>query len=174
MVFNNFFNSDFFREPEKTDSLLGICDPEGEDCAYTTTDRDCGDKWCATVHNPENKSVCFVAIDKNMNIRKPNGDLESTCDGMVYIKATRELFFVELKDYHAGGALSTATKQLLNTIRIFLSLHKYENFNNRRAYICNPVRPHFASSYRQLSSEFRQKYHFRLLPQADIVLNENC
>lgn len=171
MAFNNFFNPDFYREPEKTDSLLGICDPGGEDCAFTTNDVSCTDKWCATIHNPKKRTLRFVAIDKNMNIRKANGDLESTCDGMIYMKSERDVFFVELKDYHTGGALSEALKQLRNTILIFLSLHRYDSYHDRRAYICNPVRPHFASSYRQLSSEFRQKYHFRLYPQADIVID---
>ncbi len=165
---HNFFDRQYYSEPEKSDIVLGICDPEGESCAYTTTDTSSPDRWCAIIHNPNKKPIRFTAIDKNMNIQRPNGDLESTCDGMIYASQTRELSFVELKCYHTGGATASAVNQLISTLEIFLKSHSYKLFNNRNAYACNPVHPHFKSSYREYSTEFRKKYHFRLLPQADI------
>ena len=165
----NFLAKEHWREPLKRDILLGLCDPEGERCAYSTTEHG-REKWCATVHNPNRKTMCFVAIDKNMDIRKENGDLESTCDGMIYIPKTREISFVELKDYRVGGALAEAEKQLMSTLRYFLFNHNYKDFHSRNAYICNPHHPHFAFSARDRISEFRKKTHFRLMPQAVIKI----
>ena len=165
----NFLAQEYRREPMKTDELLGLCDPEGERCAYSTTEHR-EDKWCATIQNPNKKGLYFVAIDKNMDIRRDNGDLESLCDGMIYVPKTRELSFVELKDYRVGGAIAEAERQLMSTLRYFLYNHNYEDFHSRKAYICNPHHPNFAFSARERISEFRKKTHFALMPQATILL----
>lgn len=166
----NFFALEHRREPMKTDKVLGLCDPKNELCAYSTTEHG-KDKWCATVRNPKQKGLFFIAIDKNMEIRRDNGDLESTCDGMIYVPKTRELSFVELKDYRVGGAaIADAERQLMSTIDYFLANHNYEDFHSRKAYICNPHHPHFAFSARERISEFRKKTHFALMPQATIWL----
>ena len=163
----NFFSQDYRVEPEKTDKVLGICDPEGEACAYTPTEHG-GDRWCATVHNPDEKRLLFIPIDKNIDIRRDNGEQESSCDGLIFAPATRELSFVELKAYHVGGYIAAAVPQLWTTLSYFLANHHYEDYSNRRAYACNPVHPCFAVSARQQSSEFRKATHFRLMPQATI------
>lgn len=165
----NFFAQKYRREPMKTDKVLGLCDPIGERCAYSTTERG-EDKWCAIVENPNQKGLFFIAIDKNMNIRRDNGDLESTCDGMIYIPKTRELSFVELKNYRVGGAIADAERQLISTINYFLANHNYEYYHSRKAYICNPHHPNFHISERERISEFRKKTHFALMPQATILL----
>lgn len=168
MMAHNFFWEKYFVEQVRTDSKFWLCDPGGDACAYSTNVAEGEDRRCAVVYNDKRKALFFVPIDKNMNIQKTSGELESTCDGMLYSKVTRELSFVELKEYHTGGGISLALSQLKNTIRLFLSSHNYQDFKNRRAYACNPVRPHFATSYRETSSEFLKQYHFRFLPQADI------
>jgi hypothetical protein len=166
----NFLALEHRREPEKNDVELGVCDPDGELYAYTTTDKDCGDKWCATIKNLSHKHFVFVAVDKNIPILKDDGTQESRCDGMIYVPATRELSFVELKDYHVGGYLSSAEKQLRNTLKYFLANHNYKDFHNRKAYACNPRHPQFAFSARQQINEFRKATHFNLMPQATIIL----
>lgn len=166
----NFFAQQHRREPVKCDKVLGVCDPDGVACAYTTTNYDCGDKWCATIRNPESKGVLFVAVDKNIDIRKPNGEQESRCDGMVYVPETKELAFVELKDYRVGGYISSAETQLMKTLEYFLANHYYRDYTNRRAFACNPTHPNFAFSARQRIKEFYNVTHFRLMPQAVITL----
>jgi len=166
---HNFFLKKYFIEPSKTDNRIWLCDPGGVACAYSTVEAEGPDRRCAVVHNDNGKSLTFVPIDKNMIIRKTDGNLESTCDGMIYANDTRELCFVELKEYHSPGPYHVALAQLRNTIRLFLVSHNYRDFKNRRAFACNPVRPHFAASYRDISSDFMKNYHFRFLPQADIV-----
>lgn len=116
------------------------------------------------------RPMYFISVDKNIVIRKDNGDLDSTCDGMIFIPETREISFVELKNYRVGGAIADAENQLLSTISYFLANHNYEDFHTRRAYLCNPHHPNFAFSARERISEFRKKTHFRLMPQASIWL----
>lgn len=163
----NFFAMEHRREPIKQDSLLGICDPEGEKYAYTTSDKNCTDKWCATIHNPHRKGLLFIAVDKNIEILRPNGEQENRCDGMIYVPATKELSFVELKDSRTAY-VDSAEKQLLKTLEYFLANHNYKDYNNRRAFACNPSHPHFAVSARNRISEFYRLTHFRLMPQAII------
>lgn len=164
----NFFKRAYFSELERRDEIIGICDPVGERHAYTTTDINCPDKWCATIDNPQKKQLRFTAIDKNIVIKRDNGELESTCDGMIYATETRELSFVELKDWRTSGAMKKAVSQLSSTLKVFLANHDYSLFNNRRAHACNPSHPYFKHSYRELSSEFMNKYHFRLYTEAKI------
>lgn len=135
MIKVNFFALEHRKEPVKRDFFLGICDPDGEDPAYTTSEHGC-DKWCAKIENKEHKKIQFIAIDKNIDIRKPNGEQESRCDGMIFAADTMELCFVELKDYHVGGYIGDATDQLLTTIEYFLANHHYEDYHNRRAFAC--------------------------------------
>ena len=168
MIKVNFFALEHRKEPVKRDFFLGICDPDGEDPAYTTSEHGC-DKWCAKIENKEHKKIQFIAIDKNIDIRKPNGEQESRCDGMIFAADTMELCFVELKDYHVGGYIGDATDQLLTTIEYFLANHHYEDYHNRRAFACNPQHPNFAFSARQRINEFYNTTHFRLLPQATII-----
>lgn len=165
----NFFAQQYRKEPLKKDAVLGICDPDGEFPAFTTTEHGC-DKWCATIYNNERKEIQFIAIDKNIDIRKSDGNQESRCDGMIFIADTRELSFVELKDYRVGGYISSAEEQLLKTLEYFLANHNYIDFHNRKAYACNPTHPHFAYSARQRIREFYKLTHFRLMPQATITL----
>lgn len=164
----NFFAQEHRKEPVKQDSLLGICDPDGERPAYTTTEHTT-DKWCATIQNNEKKRLQFIAVDKNIDILKPDGEQENRCDGMIFVADTKELSFVELKNYHVGGYIGSAEKQLLKTLEYFLANHHYEDFNNRRAFACNPRHPYFAFSARQRITEFYKLTHFRLFPQATIV-----
>ena len=165
----NFFAKKYQKELLRQEAIVGICDPEGEQYAYTTIEHG-NDKWCATIKNSQHKKFLFIAIDKNIIIIRADGNLESTCDGMVYIPQTRELSFVELKAYHTGGYISSAEGQLLSTLKYFLANHNYKDYHSRRAYACNPHRPAFAVSARKQINEFYKLTHFRLMPQATIDL----
>lgn len=167
MIKVNFFAQKHRREPEKQDLVLGICDPDGEACAYTTTEHG-PDKWCATIRNLQAKKLLFIAIDKNIDIHRTNGEMESRCDGMIYVPNTKELSFVELKDYRVGGYIGSAEGQLMKTLKCFLANHHFEDYNNRRAFACNPSHPNFAFSARERINEFFKLTHFRLMPQAVI------
>lgn len=60
--------------------------------------------------------------------------------------------------------------KILGTIEIFNQNHNYLDFEKRRAYPANCRHPQFQSSCREQLQEFRNKYHFTLVPKATIVI----
>lgn len=165
----NFLSQAHRCEEVKYDKVLGICDPEGERPAHTTSENE-GLKWIAIIQNPQNMGVQFVPIDKNILIYRANGDMERTCDGMILYGPN--ICFVELKDVRVGGWLSEAIGQLAKTIEIFNLNHNYRDFEKRHAYPANCRHPQFQCSCREQLQEFRNKYHFTLIPKATIVIEE--
>lgn len=165
----NFLSQAHRCEEVKYDKVLGICDPEGERPAHTTSGNE-GLKWIAIIQNPQNMGVQFVPIDKNILIYRANGDMEKTCDGMILYGPN--ICFVELKDVRVGGWLSEAIGQLAKTIEIFNLNHNYRDFEKRHAYPANCRHPQFQCSCREQLQEFRNKYHFTLIPKATIVIEE--
>lgn len=157
------------KEPEQNNILVGICDPIGENPAYTTTDINNPDKWIARIVNEDKKKFLFVPIDKNIIILRDNGDKEKSCDGMILF-GENSICFVELKDKNVSGWLSEAIAQLKSTILIFNQNHHYEDFPIREAYAANCVHPRFQNSCRERLTEFRNKTYFKLLPKAAIKL----
>lgn len=164
----NFLSQVYRREEVKYDKLLGICDPEGEVPAYTSSVNSAEGKWIATIQNVKKVGVQFVSVDKNIPIYRANGDMEKTCDGMILYG--KNISFVELKDVRIGGWLSEAIRQLTTTIEIFNRNHNYRDFEKRYAYPANCRHPQFQCSCREQLQEFRNKYHFTLVPKAMIVI----
>ncbi len=164
----NFLSQGYRCEDVKYDRVLGICDPEGEFPAYTSSANDSTNKWIATIQNDKKMGVQFVPIDKNILIYRTNGDMEKTCDGMILYG--QSISFVELKDVHIGGWLSEAIRQLTTTIEMFNQNHNYRDFEKRYAYPANCRHPQFQCSCRERLQEFRNKYHFTLMPKAVIVV----
>ena len=73
---------------------FGICDqpfpPETPAYLDTENPRD----WIAIVENSQEIEATFTAIDNCIEIRRPNGEMDSRCDGMLtYDKC---IIFVEL------------------------------------------------------------------------------
>ena len=164
----NFLSQGYRCEEVKYDKILGVCDPEGEAPAYTSSLNDCEDKWIATIQNIKRKGIQFVPVDKNILVYRANGDMEKTCDGMILYDRDRS--FVELKDVRVGGWLSEAISQLVTTIEIFNRNHNYRDFEKRYAYPANCRHPQFQCSCREQLQEFRTKYHFTQVPKAIIVI----
>lgn len=164
----NFLSRTYRCEAVKRDKVIGICDPEGELPAYTTTAVNSGEKWIATIQNVKSIDIQFVPVDKNIPIYRSNGEMESSCDGMILYG--KNICFVELKDVRIGGWLSEAISQLITTIEIFNQNHNYRDFEKRYAYPANCRHPQFQSSCREQLQEFRNKYHFALVPKATIVI----
>lgn len=163
----NFLSKSYRCEEVKYDKLLGICDPSGEVPAYTTIVHDT-EKWIAQIQNNKKMGIQFIPVDKNISICRANGEKESSCDGMILYG--RNICFVELKDVRIGGWLSEAIRQLAITIEIFNQNHNYSDFEKRYAYPANCKHPQFQSSCREQLQEFKNKYHFALMPKATIVI----
>ncbi len=156
----DFFAEQYRTEMPRSNSVFGICDPVGERPAYTAEVEDGTDKWCAQVDNPATKQVHFVPIDKNILFYKENGDLDSSCDGMLFVPECDMLAFVELKDVRKQW-INKAVSQLKITIARFLANTKHPSFKHQYAFACN--RKHRVNhSQRELQQEFKRSTGFSL------------
>ena len=141
----NFFDRAYLTEAARTDVEFGICDPGNAQPAHTTTDPQL---YQARVNNPAGA------------IRRANGELESTCDGMLY-EGTSYLAFVELKDKETSWA-SEAVEQLRTTISLFAANHNRDDFKRRYAYAANIKHPFFHKSFKEVMQQFTAETKFVL------------
>lgn len=134
---------DFFdntcSEELRNDIEFGLCDDENEHAAYSDTANECN--WIATVKNDSEKEVVFTPIDNCIIIHKLNSlEKESTCDGMLTFE--NSIYLVELKDDRTGGYITTAIKQLKNTIKL-IGENQLINQKYKKAFVCNKKKKHF-------------------------------
>ena len=162
----NFFDAAYVKEAAKNDKEFGIYDPGNSQPALTTKDLKL---YQATVLNPQGHSLQFVPVDHNMDIRRANGEQESTCDGMMYDNK-EYLSFIELKDKDQGWA-SEAVDQLRNTISLFGLNHNIFDFKRRRAYAVNVQHPVFHRSFKQVMQQFKAETKFVLRYETRIEVN---
>ncbi len=153
----NFFDKAYLTEPARTDVEFGVCDPGDSKPAFTTIDPQL---YQARIENPLAKTIQFVPVDHNLDIRRTNGDLESTCDGMLY-ESPAYIAFIELKDKESGWA-SEAVEQLGNTIGIFSLNHNIAGFRRRFAYAANCKHPYFHRSFKEVMQRFTAETKFVL------------
>lgn len=154
----DFFAEANLTEAARTDTVAYLIDKEP---ACTTLEQ--GPYRQVTIKNPLGLSYQFVPIDHNIVIYRDNGEMASTCDGMLHYGGRKNVFFVELKD-RSGDWIDDAVSQLGNTIEIFSQQHPHNTLGKKRAYAAN--RQHLAyqsnSSHKELYDKFRNKYHYRL------------
>lgn len=152
----NFFDTTYRIESARDDTEFGLLDP-GNNLPAVICDSNQGQ---AVVYNSKKHLLDFVAIDHNIVILKPDGNLESTCDAMLFDKK-EFLVFVELKDV-ASGWVTEAVGQLENTIRLFKENHYYEDFKRRYAYAANRQHPTFHYSLKEEMQRFKNDTDFHL------------
>lgn len=118
---------------------FGLCDdpPPSTEPAYVQLHSP--DDWIAIVNNPNSKKITFKAIDYCVPMLRPNGQLESRCDGMLYFE--HDLIFVELKDRASNGWLAKGRDQLTITIQYFCANHNINVYRKIDAYVSNKQRP---------------------------------
>lgn len=160
-----FFDAKYILESSRACERFGICDtPRG---AYSTDE--CEETWEAVVVNKEFREVQFVPVDHNMEFRDANGDLLSTCDGMLFTKDNRYLIFVEIKDIRKGW-MSEPKLQLASTIQLFRDEVPTDDYEMHLAYVANRNHPNFQFSRKQEMQEFYNIYKFRLIYLYEISL----
>ncbi|MEA1922787.1 MAG: hypothetical protein U9N63_09025 [Pseudomonadota bacterium] len=162
-----FFNTDC-TESARNNTFFGICDDQNGTKAYTDSQNE--DNWLAKVKNQGQIEIIFTAIDNCITILKEGtNDQESSCDGMLTFQ--NSLFLVELKRQGAGGWLTTATKQLKNTIKFLSESHDLSEFRYKKAYACNRKHPHFTKIEHETRKRFFEETNgFRIDAQAEIVI----
>lgn len=150
---------------ENTNALVfGICDdpPTKEkpgEPAYL--DFEDSEKWIAWVDNDLGKQVTFTAVDHCIDIKRANGEVESSCDGMLNYDST--LIFVELKDSNRSGWLGKAIDQLQVTIGIYKAELGLNGYNRYYAYVANKQRPYFNAANPALAEKFEDDTDFILM-----------
>lgn len=89
----DFFAEANLTEAARTDTVAYLIDKEP---ACTTLEQ--GPYRQVTIKNPLGLSYQFVPIDHNIVIYRDNGEMASTCDGMLHYGGRKNVFFVELKE----------------------------------------------------------------------------
>lgn len=160
---------DFFQNRCKTQSddlEFGLCDDTPNSQAYIDeTDQS---KWIGIVKNPDEKEAEFYAIDNCVEVKRPNGEDESRCDGV--LKESTNLIFVELKERGSKGWFGDGRKQLTTTINIFKANHNTSAYSSIIAHVCNSLRP-AANSGRAASIQmFKDDTGYILKDQQEIII----
>lgn len=165
----NFFTSDC--QSTLNDKLFGLCDnpPPANTPAYTCVTN--SNKWIAKVINSDAFTVLFVAIDKCLNLKKPNGHIDSSCDAMMVYD--NKIVFVELKecDDNKNAWIRKADAQLRNTIEHFKQNHSLTDYSTKKAYIANNKHPNFRSTQMIRMQKFKDETGVQLRIENRIVLS---
>lgn len=159
----NFFKADC---QEKTnEDHFGICDLDDENPAFIKiTDKE---DWIAIVQNEEQKKVLFTAIDNCIDIRRSNGDKESSCDAMLTYAGNID--FVELKVVRKDW-ITKGIRQLAKTIQIFGTNYDLASYRKKRAFLANKKHPHFHFSHKEEMNQFKKELQVRLIIQNKIKI----
>ena len=131
---------------------FGICDDANRSPAYL--DETNGDHWIAEIDKADDRVIKFVAIDYCLDTRRPNGELDNRCDGMLLDGPS--VIFVELKerDTDRPDWVAKGVKQLRASIRHFEATPAAAAFRQKLAYIANSERPSFVDSKRSRQEDF--------------------
>lgn len=146
---------------DTNERIFGICDDPPPSKAPAYLDFADGEKWIVWVENDEQKNVAFTAIDHCVEIRRLDGSLESSCDGM--LQYDNAIVFVELKDRDGGRWLGKARDQLQITIDTYKAHVGLGDFSRYYAFIANKQRPYFNAANPALKEKFEDETGFLLI-----------
>lgn len=140
---------------------FGVCDPPASEEKAYIAERD-GQNWIAVVDNYYRTEVKFVPIDHCIELLRPDGKMDSRCDGCLFYSGT--IIFVELKDRSISGSewIKDAEKQLRQTIMHFEKETVSKAFTVKKAYIANSAKPRFRSGQMMRMERFYAETHYVL------------
>jgi hypothetical protein len=147
-------------------ALFGLCDDQDSTPAYVDTIDQT--TWVARVENPRIEEVTFTAIDNCIDIRRPNGDMERRCDGV--LAYTDNLIFVELKEVRTAGWIQGGIDQLLTTFEIYAQHNDVTLIPHKRAFLANKKKPVFETSISEQRQRIYQQHRLRINVEATIVI----
>lgn len=148
-----------------TAATFGICDDRPRLRAYL--DYNTPANWIAKVENNHQREVTFTSIDNCIEIRRPDGNMESRCDGMLTYDDC--IIFVELKEKNRSF-LEEGLNQLETTIRLFQTAHPERTYLTRKAYLANSRHPLFAAGRNTRAQQFRDSTGITPLVHNNIVI----
>ena len=150
---------EFFKESCKSStraSQFGLYDNEA---TYASIVIENHEIWQGEVENSKEKKVVFFAIDKCLEIKDENGNLESTCDCL--LKQEKQLIFVELKSWKKGRWVKEGREQITNTISLFKKSNIIDEYQVK-AHICNNKRPRSHTGHAVNIQQFKDETGFIL------------
>jgi hypothetical protein len=124
-------------------------------------------KGIADVENPNNRSIYFIPLDKNIECLRSDGNMESQCDALLICLRPQDkvdFYFVELKDIRTPGThwISSGSEQLKTTINTFERTYDLSCLAKRMAFLANKKHPAYHFSHIELMEKFRSETGFRL------------
>ncbi len=161
-------SADFFKPEcrQTTDAAcFGLCDNGPDGWAYLSEAKT-ADSWICTVQNDTRLQVVFRAIDKCADIRRADGNKESTCDCI--LTYTDNIVFVELKELRKDW-MEDGIDQLESTLDLFPE-NVLRRFKHKRAFVANRKHPHFNRIENERKQRFYSRYRIRLLIEATVKL----
>lgn len=163
---------DFFANRCKSSSSnreFGLCDDTPPPTIPAYIDETDKSKWIGIVNNYNSKRVEFIAIDACIDIKKPDGNTESRCDGLLVYD--NNLIFVELKSREGGPWLKKGREQLTITVKNFKDNHDITQYTNVSGNVCNSLRPQSHSGHATNIQKFFDDTGFVL--RGDNIININ-
>lgn len=166
---------DFFNNPQKMISAkprFGLCDDVALiNCPKTPAyiDESSEEKWTAVVSNTHLETATFYPIDNCIEIRRPNGEMDNRCDGL--LKYNNNLIFVELKDRCSTHKwIADGLKQLKITINNFKAHHNANAFASISAQLCNKQRPRAVVACNIAVNQFKDETGYKVSVDRNITI----
>lgn len=169
----NFFKEDCKHSSKKY--VFGICDDvsdNGDTSNPAYLDENNGDNWIATVDNHYRECIHFFAVDNCVRFPlREDGKPTKRCDGFLICNDT--IAFLELKSRDENGSIwfKDAEKQLRSAICYFEKEPVSINFNNKRAYAVNNMRPQSRTGQAERMERFSEETGYLLFIKARIDIN---
>lgn len=148
---------------------FGIYDAEDKKPAIITVYDE--QLWNAIVINKRSIEIVFTAIDNCITIVRDNGEMESSCDGMLTYENT--LLLIELKNKR-GSWQYEGLSQIESTIKKMKIEQPdlYNSFKKKKAIIANRKhkKPLFQETNFEQREYFWNNYKARIQFEAEIII----
>ena len=162
---------DYFSKTCKTTSnkaTFGLCDDPSPSSKPAYIDEKDRSKWIAKVCNTKNKEIDFYAIDKCVDIKQKDGNMEKRCDGVLSFE--NKLIFIELKERKGGQWFKIGREQLTATILRFKKEVGFSKCTHVSAFVCNKLKPRVNSGQQTNIQQFKDETGLILEGKATIKL----
>lgn len=158
----NFFNVNC--QQNTSANRFGICDFEG---AHASIIDENPELWIAVVLNDNQKNITLTAIDNCIEILRENGEMESSCDGMLTYDSDIDFFELKVKreNWIQGGI-----QQLVITVGIFFENNNIADYRRKRAFLANKKHPQFKFSHKEDMQKFKNRTGIRLIITNEIKI----
>lgn len=147
---------------------FGLCDDQPPVSNPAYIDENDTEKWIGIIDNTVEREIIFNAIDNCIDVRRPDGSMDSRCDGV--LSYNNNLIFVELKEREGGQWLKKGREQLTATINRFRQECDISEFSDIEGYVCNSLRPRAHLGQTENIQKFKDDTGFILKGKQTIII----